>query len=57
VTRNEHLLLGITLSLAVVFFMLWAAIGFRDLPGDMILNFDYANHSNDCDLHYREYQL
>jgi uncharacterized membrane protein len=57
VTENERFLIGLALALAVIFFMLWAAIGFRDLPGDMILYFDYANHIKDGHLPYRDFQL
>jgi len=45
------------LSLSVVFLMLWAGIGTRDLPGDLILYFDYANYVNDGTMPYREFQM
>jgi hypothetical protein len=45
------------LALAIIFLLLWAGIGTRDLPGDLILYFDYANYVDDGLLPYRDVRI
>lgn len=40
-----------------MFLAQWAGIGVRDLPGDLILYFDYANHIKDGHVPYRDFQM
>lgn len=47
----------VALALAAIFLLLWAGVGTRDLPGDLILYFDYANFVDDGHVPYRDFQL
>lgn len=40
-----------------MFLAQWAGFGVRDLPGDLILYFDYANHIKDGHVPYRDFQM
>lgn len=47
----------LALALGSIFAGFWAGIGTRDLPGDLILYFDYANHVDDGHVPYRDFTL
>lgn len=48
---------GLSVALGVVWLLLYVGIGVRDLPGDLLLYFDYANAVDDGRVLYRDWQV
>jgi hypothetical protein len=55
--RARGVVVAVAVALGIIFSLLWAGIGTRDLPGDLILYFDYANYVDDGKLPYRDVQV
>ena len=51
------MLAGLSVALGVIWVLLYFGIGVRDLPGDLLLYYDYANAVDDGRVLYRDWQV